>query len=154
LAKITKSVDIMVPPENVWFYVSMPENFPKWSGTLENIEIIEEKEAGIGTTVRATIGGIRLVMEVTEYVENKRVSSQAIAGDLKKLTHSFTLDPIEGGTRLTYLLDYAVPAILGGKILDVLLIRKTIDEEMERGLKRLKALLEELWLILGEATKK
>ena len=140
----------MVPPENVWSYVSMPENFPKWSGTLENIEVIKEKTAGIGTTVRASIGGLELVMEVTEYIENKRVSSQAIAGDLKKLTHSFDLDPIEGGTRLTYMLDYAVPRILGGKILDVLLIRRTIDDEMEKGLQRLKSLLEDLWLFLKD----
>ena len=151
MARIEKSIEIKVPPEGVWSYVTVPENFMKWSGTITNVEIIEEKDEGVGTTTRATLGKMEFIMEITEYVENKRISSRAIAGDLKKLAQSFTLDPIEEGTRFTYMIDYEVPKVIGGKILDVLMVRRTVEDEMERGLKRLKELLERSRLILEKA---
>jgi len=105
----------------------------------------------VGSKVRATLGKMQFIMEVTEYVENTKIACRAIAGDLKELNLSFTLEATGENTRLTYTIHYVVPKVLGGRILDSLMIRKTMGEEMEKGLKRLKNLLERNSLIVGRA---
>ncbi|MCW4041367.1 MAG: SRPBCC family protein [Candidatus Bathyarchaeota archaeon] len=154
MARIEKTIEINVPHKNVWSYISNPKNFIKWAGTVDTINIIEETQKGVGTTAQVTIGDMEVIMKVVEVVENRKIVSQAIEGDLTELSQSFTLDPIENGTRLTYMLDYQVPKALGGKLLDMLLVRRTIDAEMENGIERLKKDLEQMWTILSEAEKR
>lgn len=97
---------------------------------------------------------MQFIMEVTEYVENTKIASRAIAGDLKELNLSFTLEETGENTRLTYTIHYIVPKALGGRILDSLMIRKTIEEEVDKGLKRLKKLIEGNSLIVDRAVDK
>jgi uncharacterized membrane protein len=153
VARIEKTIEINVPHKNVWSYISNPKNFITWAGTVDSINIIKETQIGVGTTAQVTIGDIKFIMKVVEVVENRKISSQAIEGDLTELSQSFTLDPIANGTRLTYLLDYQVPKVLGGKLLDMLLVRRTIEAEMDTGLKRLKKDLEQSWTILLRTEK-
>lgn len=123
----------------------------KWGGMLTSIEILEEKREGVGSRVKASLGKMQFIMEVTEYVENAKIASRAVAGDLKELDLSFTFEATGETTRLTYTIHYVVPKVLGGRIFDSLMVRKTTEEEMEKGLQRLKNLLERDSLIVDRA---
>ena len=152
MARIEQSIAIDVPREHVWSYISVPTNFVKWSGTIDTIELLEETQAGVGTTARATLGDMELILEVVEVVENHRIASRAIAGDLKDFSQSFTLTSHGQGTHFTYMLDYRVPTAAGGKLLDLILVRRALRDEMAKGLQRLKHQLEATWWVLSQAT--
>lgn len=154
MARIKKTIEVNVPTTNVWSYISNPQNFIKWAGTVDSINIIEETQNGVGTTAKVTIGDMEVIMKVVEMVENRKIASQAIEGDVTELSQSFTLDPVEDGTRLTYMLDYQVPKALGGKLLDMLFVRRTLATEMLKGIERLKKDLEQTWNVLSQAEKR
>ena len=145
MAKIEKSIDIAVPAPQIWAYITEPQNFLKWSGTLENLELIHETKDGIGTQVRGTLGLMTFIIEVVEFVENQKIVTQAIDGDFKSFTQAFLLESRDDHTYLTYLIDYRIPRVLGGRIIDRLLVQRTLEEEMTKGLKRLKQQLEYTW---------
>ena len=154
LAKIEKSVEIAVPVPQVWAYITEPQNFLLWSGTLDRLELIHETANGVGTRARATIGQMTIVMEVVEMIENHKIVSHAIEGDFQTFTQAFQLETHNRHTVLTYLLDYQVPTIVGGSILDWLLVRRTLSEEMEKGLQRVKQQLEYSWSLLSKAQQR
>lgn len=151
MARIEKSIEIELLPKNVWSFLSVPSNLLTWLGTIHDIELIEEKAEGIGTLSRATIGKMEFIMEVVEYVENRKISTRAVAGDLKNFSQSFALDPTQKGTRLLYTIEYNVPKILGGKILDAIIVKRVMEEEMVKGLIRLKEFLEKEKALLEKA---
>lgn len=154
MTKIEKRIEIAVPSPQVWSYITDPQNFLLWSGTLDHLELIHETTDGIGTQARATLGQMTIIMEVRELIEHQKLVAQAIDGDFQSLTQAFHLEPRNGHTQLTYLLDYQVPAILGGPITDRLLVRRTLAEEMEKGLLRVKQQLEHTWHLLSNAQQR
>jgi uncharacterized membrane protein len=151
LTKIEKSIEIAVPISQVWAYITDPQNFLLWSGTLDSLEVIHETTDGIGTRARATLGQMTFIIEVIELVEQQKLVAQAVDGDLKSLRQAFHLEGNNTRTHLTYLLEYTVPTILGGPITDRLLVRHTIADEMAKGLHRLKHQLEATWRLLSNA---
>jgi uncharacterized membrane protein len=153
LAKIEKSIEIAVPPTHVWAYIVNPQNFLKWSGTLENLELIHETIDGIGTQVRGTFGLMTFIIEVVELVENQKIVTQSIDGDFKSFSQAFQLESCNEHTCFTYLIDYRVPQILGGRVIDRLLVQRTIEEEMTIGLTRLKQQLEYTWHLLSHTQR-
>lgn len=149
LTKIEKSIEITVPISQVWAYITDPQNFLLWSGTLDSLDVIHETTDGIGTRARATLGQMTFIIEVIELVEQQKLVAQAVDGDLKSLRQAFHLEGSNTGTHLTYILEYTVPTILGGPLTDRLLVRHTIADEMANGLQRLKHQLEATWRFLS-----
>lgn len=154
LTKIEKRIEIAVPAPQVWAYITEPQNFLLWSGTLDDLELIHETANGIGTRARATLGQMTFIMEVVEMIENHKIVAHAIEGDFQSFSQAFQLETHNTHTILTYLLEYHVPTILGGSILDWLLVRRTLAEEMEKGLQRVKQQLEYSWGLLSKAQQR
>lgn len=154
MTKIEQSIEIAVPAPQVWSYITDPQNFLFWSGTLDRLELIHETANGIGTRARATLGQMTFIMEVVEIVENRKIVTQAIEGDFQSFTQAFQLESYNTHTKLTYFLDYQVPSILGGPLLDRILVRRTLAEEMEKGLRRVKKHLEQTWNLFSNALQR
>jgi uncharacterized membrane protein len=147
---IEQSIDIAVPPAHVWAYITDPQTFLLWSPTLDRLELIHETLDGIGTRARATVGSMTFILEVVELVEQETLVAHAIDGDLKSLRQAFHLKPVNAHTHLTFVLEYRVPTVLGGAIMDRLLVRRTLAEEMANGLQRVKHQLESTWQLLSD----
>jgi carbon monoxide dehydrogenase subunit G len=154
LAKIEQSIEIAVPPPQVWAYITDPQNFLRWSGTLDHLELIHETSNGVGTRARATIGQMTVIIEVIELVENQKLVAQAIGGDFKSFKQAFQLEARNAHTQLTYILNYRVPYLLGGPIFDWLLVRRTLEEEMAKNLTRVKQQLEHAWYLFSNAQRR
>jgi len=121
------------------------EDFPKWMDMFKEVKVTSEKPVGIGTTSRwvGDVGGTRTEVEseVTEFVENQKIAWRST---YRKMTGfgSVTLKPVEGGTEVTYLIDYELPHSILGEIVVKVIVDRDIEKGIERGLHNLKNLLE------------
>lgn len=53
-----------------------------------------------------------------------------------------TLNRTEAGTEITFVVDYALPYSILGKIVDKLMVGREIEKSFERGLEKLRNILE------------
>ncbi len=103
MVKIEHSVVINRPIEEVFAYVTQPENTPKWqSGMLESKQI-SEGPMGVGTIfteVRQMMGQkMDQTMEVSAYEPNRKWSFKSIKATVPHEAH-LTFEAVEGGTRI------------------------------------------------------
>lgn len=103
MMKIEHSVVIDRPIEEVFAYLTRPENTPKWqSGMLESRQT-SEGAMGVGTIfteVRQMMGRpMDQTMEVTAYEPNKKWSFKSIKATVPHEAH-LAFESVEGGTRI------------------------------------------------------
>ena len=81
-------------------------------------------------------------MEVTEFVENKKMEMKTVGATPFKMARSFILEPTTKGTRLTYSGDYEVPDSIRGKSVEKSTVRKDIGQHNAKMLENIKKALE------------
>jgi uncharacterized membrane protein len=97
-------------PEEVFDYLSRPENLPLWDSSILQVEQIDPGPLARGTRWRGTtkIMGRRFdwTTEITDVQSPSRMDSRSIEG---KLTFevAYALQPERDGTRLTYRVEAA-----------------------------------------------
>jgi uncharacterized protein YndB with AHSA1/START domain len=103
---VRRTILISAPVEKVWSAVTEPEHISRWFGRASF------DGAGVGTRGTLTFGDRRIPLRVEAMVEPTTVTYRwgnddalAVLPDEVDDEHStvftFTLDPVEGGTRLT-----------------------------------------------------
>ena len=141
MIKSELSTVIDAPPEKVFSRLDDPKNrVEEFPGVLEVKDITGE---GVGKQFRLVykMFGMRFETEFTrtEYVLNERIASKVKGGITGK--NLVTMEPHNGGTKMTYTVEYTVPIPLVGKIAEKLL-KKQNEREAEVFLSNLKARLE------------
>jgi len=114
--------------------------------TRETAATSEEKD-DVGATAHVTYdvtAGVKAEgdVEITEYIRNERATWRSTKGKVTAIGSS-TLKPTDTGTKLTFLIDIALPYSILGKIIDKLLVTKETEQNIEKGLQNLKSILEE-----------
>ena len=101
--KFSSSVEIDAPPEKVWALVNEFEEWPQWIPSIKKIEKLSEGALGEGSQIRVTAKSIitvKLLMTITEFVPGRHAVMQGkVLGT--EMTRYYTLEPVNGGTRLT-----------------------------------------------------
>ena len=118
MARIREQIDIDAPPERVWAVVAEDvKNAPKWATNMEKVEKLDDGPPGKGTRYRYYLslpGGHKETIEVEQDVYNKpkKCSGRFIKGPIKG-TWSYTYrEHKDGGTRLTYEMDFELGGLL------------------------------------------
>ena len=108
MVRIEKSVEIMAPPEKVWEMLAF-DRMPEWMGDWKSVAFTSEVSTPedkyrVGVSAHVTEKHAKYNMEITESLENEKImySSKGIAGGISHLTLTYTLNPVEGGTEVTY----------------------------------------------------
>jgi uncharacterized membrane protein len=104
MVKVEVSAVINRPVEEIFEYISNPENDSQWqSGVLESNEI-SKGPMGVGTTtreVRKFLGReMESTFEVTEYEPNQIIKQKSTSGPMA-LDISMAFASVEGGTKVT-----------------------------------------------------
>ncbi len=145
MAQIIKCIDINVPVEVAFEYVSNPRNTLKYSPQFNKFESVGPKERGLGAMVEATghfMGmDIKTKLEITEFIENVRFVSRSVGGVKSTSTWEFKPMP-DGSTEVTFTSDYTMPGSFFGKLLDKVVMQKDIEKTTVESLVNLKKLLE------------
>jgi uncharacterized membrane protein len=128
LAKLTKCVTINAPIEKVYSYVSDSTNLPEIWPSLQEVKNFKKLPDGRTTdswTYKMT--GIKLKgTTTTEYVENKKVKSKTEGG--VKSTQIWTFEPVDGGTSVTFEVEYAIPIPVLGNLAETIVVKMNENE--------------------------
>ena len=142
---VEESVVIARPPQEVFDFLSKFENIAVYDSSVTASEQVGGGPLGRGSRGRGTskIMGRRFdwTVEVVEFEPPRRMVSRSVEGKLN-FTVSFTLEPADGGTRVTQRID--ADSGLGG------IFGKVADPLVERAQGRtVRANLETLaeWLV-------
>ncbi len=135
--RVRASVDIARPTDEVFSYVADYRNDPAWRAEVRDMRILSDGPSGVGSRVRETavLWGGRVVTEsvISAHEPNRRVAFEAIAGPFR-VGGSRTLEPVEGGTRLTYELEWR-PRSRAARLIAPAMGRsfqRTLDGNVER----------------------
>ena len=103
MATLEISTVINRPIEEVFAFLSYPENGPKWSSGSSDVTITSAGPIGVGTTYRSvrTVLGRRVESEIefTAYEPNHSYATKSASGPVP-MESRVTFARIEGGTRV------------------------------------------------------
>ena len=150
MTMIEKSILIKALPEKVWEMLAF-DRMPEWNeGSVENVEYTSEVSTPedkyrVGASARVDMKGEGEVrFEIGESLENTKITIQGKGGKtFKDMMLTYTLEPVEEGTKFTQRLDYELSWGILGKFLDKLVAQRMTEKDMERQLENLKSLLEQ-----------
>jgi hypothetical protein len=139
MARIERSVEIWAPPEKLWhaaFWDRVPEY---WSG-IKRAEYTSGKP-GLGAVAHmwTELAGQKDEGDAVtiEWVEYRKHTWKTTSGHMGAVG-ALTLDPIEGGTRATFVVDYKLPYSVFGKLMDKLRVSKEMNLMVEQAMAKLK----------------
>ncbi len=102
--RFSSSVEINAPLEKVWTLVDNLEEWSEWIPSIKKIERVPEGPLTVGSQLSVTLKvsriRVKLVMTITEFVPQRAVVMQGKALGTK-LTRFYTLEPVNGKTRVT-----------------------------------------------------
>ena len=104
MVRFERDVVINRPVEEVYAYMSNPENNSQWQALCLGSAITSEGPIGVGTTFSDEIKflgrRIKQIFEITEYDSNRKVSFKSISGPMPA-KGSYTYESVKGGTKVT-----------------------------------------------------
>ena len=144
--EVTKFIDITVPPEIIWPFMSEPTKILEWYIPLQKFEYISEQRNKVGAPFyfeeKTTGGTIKLDCVVTEWEENKRFAFKMTSGNmLKSYQERWTVETTASGSRFTFMEQGELGLGIIGKIIRPLASRSSAAT-IEKMLAKLKDLAE------------
>jgi len=142
MARAEASVVINRPVKEVWDYLDDPANSPEWMGNMLENEQTSEGPTQLGTTYRGVVSflGRRLEWsaEVTEFEPYGRIKRKVTTGPLV-FEQTDILDPLEGGTRFTSIMEGELQGFF--RLADAIVVR-IMQRDLGGDVARLKDILE------------
>jgi uncharacterized protein YndB with AHSA1/START domain len=114
MPKFTASVCINRSPQDIFDFLSKPENFQQWMPNMQSAAWTSSGEPGIGSTVRAMMKmagkEMELLVKITRWDPPNRWDFKILnpVFPLKVMEHVHRLQPEDGGTRVTLDGEYEV----------------------------------------------
>ncbi len=104
MPEATNTVKIARPPADVFAFLADGTNDPQWRSGVVDVRLRSGSGAGAvyEQGVRGPFGRrVPADYEITAYEPNRRIGFRAIAGPVRP-EGSYDLEPVEGGTRVTF----------------------------------------------------
>ena len=139
MAKVEASFIVNRPVEDVWKFVADPSNIPKWNPQILEVKQTSEGPLGVGTTLLARSTRMPLDIRIIKYEPNHKFAFEGTSGPIKGTTNSFSLESIEGKTRLTRTVDIRLSGLY--KLVGPIATRRA-KKEVGASAANLKSLLE------------
>ena len=103
MPRFEKSMDINVPPQKAFDYVSDITKHAEWSSHGLSVEKTSQGPMAVGSTFSTTghqMGTHKGVVTITELIPGQKVVYES-NDDTARIKHAFELAPQNGGTRVT-----------------------------------------------------
>jgi len=105
MATLEISIVISRPIEEVFAFVTNPENIPKWSSLSREVKVTSAGPIGVGATYRSVVAflGRRIEgeTEITEYEPNRSFAEKSKSGPFP-VENRTTFERVDGGTRVNF----------------------------------------------------
>ena len=146
MPRLDNSVDIKLPRERVFQYVSDVTARPEWVKWMKRAEVTSPETRGVGATDAGVmqVGPQKQTVEgiVTEYRPNVVFTRRHTRG--MDLTDRIAVVPSPSGegTKVAWSIEYKPPMGQMGKVMDKLFMERLFDQLMKDSLHDLKERLE------------
>ena len=144
MARMEKSIEIKAPPEKVWETLAL-DRLPEWMDVLEmkSAKYISEVRTPkdkyvVGASAHIIEKRWEYDLEIMESLEDEKMTVHSKGK--YAYTTTYTLTPVDRGTKLTYMSEYGTRGILGKTFAK--LFTGTLEKQVERALEKLKSILE------------
>jgi uncharacterized membrane protein len=143
MSRVTKVVSVKNDPKKVLEYIADVKNHPAFISALKSVDNLhgDPKEIGEGWDFTFSMGGVEIKgkAETVDYAPGKHYSFKTTTGI--NSTFSYSVEPENGGTRLTMDVEYEIPQNVVAKLLDKAVVERLNDQEGERAVENLQAIL-------------
>jgi uncharacterized protein YndB with AHSA1/START domain len=141
MVKVEVSVMIDRPVEEVGKFMSDLSNVPKWDTSVSEVRQTSAGSLEVGSTCyyKEKMMNTTVLMRVTEYEPNRRLSFEHTSGPVKGSILTYRLETIEGKTRVTRTDDLKLSGF--NKLLGPLVVRR-MKRGIAAGFGNLKRMLE------------
>ena len=143
MSRITKIASIKADPKKVLDYIADVKNHPAFISALKSIDNLhgDPKNIGEGWDFTFSMGGVEIKgqAETADYVEGTHYSFKTTNGIVS--TFSYGVEPENEGTRLTMDVEYEIPENVVAKLLDSAIVERLNDQEGDRAVENLQAIL-------------
>jgi uncharacterized membrane protein len=144
MPRLDNSIDIKVPVDRVFAFVSDVTTHPEWVKWTKDAEVTSTERNGVGATTAEVmqVGPKKEKVETltTEYKEGQFVTRRHTRG--MEMTDRLSVLPFGDGTKVAWSIDYTPPMGSMGKLMDVLFMERLFDQLMKDSLTNLKERLE------------
>ena len=144
MVRMENSFDIKAPPERVWEMLAFDRQV-EWLPNVKSVEYTSkirkpEDKLRVGTSAHLSYIDKRWDsdVEITESLENEKMTYRGLK---PSYTVTYTLKPVEGGTKLTFLGLYEMPGGILGNIF-FKLAGGSFVKETWKSFEKLKSILE------------
>lgn len=147
--RIGSSVFIHAPLEQVFSRVAKHDICSDWLEFVSTASYTSERRAGVGTSAHHSGRIMGRTMEwdgmITEWVENGRIVWEATTGTPKKMgMKAMNRVEKEGvGTRYSLEVEYEPPYSILGKIMDLIMIKRSLGKSIQSSNLNLKRISEQ-----------
>lgn len=105
--KVSDSIEISAPPEEIWPYLVEPDKTKQWFTVLQEFDYIDTRPEGVGTTFhwkeRSGKREFDLYFETTEWEPNRVFGFRMTSGDfLKSYNERWAIEPRNGGSVFSF----------------------------------------------------
>lgn len=143
--EVEASIEIACPVEQVFSYVTTPDNWPTWSSPVISVRSAQPGPllTGVAFTVVAKLVGRQFETHstVTNHEPNRLLAYHSTSGPVPS-TFTWRFEPVEGGTRLTQTVVADEERTTGFFKLAFPLVEAAYRRQMAADLSTLKDLLE------------
>ena len=127
------------PIEEVWGFIADPQSAPVWGRGVSEVLVTSTGPVGLGTTLRLRMAGSSMEARIIEYEPEKKFTLEFTAGPVKRSKVTYSLESVEGKTRLTRDLELRLSGIW--RLMQPVLARREIRDR-EAGVANVKRILE------------
>jgi uncharacterized protein YndB with AHSA1/START domain len=147
LSRVTASIDIDAPPEQVWEVVMDPKRLGEWVSIHRDVEDVSDRPLKDGSTLKQKLCLRGVNFHVKWTVAESKAPELAVwdgRGPARSKAHtSYRLQPnSDGGTKFDYENEFKAPLGPLGSVASRALVGGLPKREADNTLRKLKALVE------------
>lgn len=144
MPRIDNAIDIKLPGDKVFEYISDIEAQSEWVKWAKKTEITSPDRQGVGATdaMVMQVGPRKEKVEgiITEYKAGEYLTRRSTRG--MPMTERLAVVPSGDGSKVAWSVEYTPPMGAMGKMMDVLFMERLFDQLMKDSLDNLKEKLE------------
>jgi uncharacterized membrane protein len=147
--RIWSSVFINAPVERVFTRVAQHDICNEWLEFVSSASYTSRGKTGVGTSAHHSGRVMGRKMEwdgrIIEWTENNSIVWEAISGTPREMRMKAVNRVVKEGDGACYSLEveYVLPYSIFGKIMDLIMIRRSIRKSVQRSTQNLKRILEQ-----------
>jgi ligand-binding SRPBCC domain-containing protein len=147
MPRLEFSIDVRAPVERVFAFHADATNLLKITPPDAQVQVVGNSMVSAGAQIHLRVkipvlGETDWISRITEFKENERFTDEQVSGPLKRWKHTHVFQPIEGGTRITDIVEYEAPFGVLGVLGSRLLGERQVRQMFEYRQRRTKELLE------------